>query len=800
MDSDTDSDSECNSGTLNTVEFTRAITQGSQIDLSSQNVSTEDVKNAISLLMDIDVQAVTTPMVYERIHHASKMILCLLDEIICARSSDAKLLNLLRYFLELTSPIFLSKLFEYRQAFYSIAARLIAPGTAPSVVVCWVDVILTKLSDATLVVVSGTHSDLSSTQAFNSLHKQQEDDAIRAATQLPRRWDAVPDLLASEHASPALARLALRLLFAAYTVHPQLTGDRRVMDEGIIRMESTRVSKLRSVLRSYILKQSSNNYKINDTSVHGRSTCPDTQQRIAYAMVISLYTMIESQTEPSHVETPSSSYEPYTQTLFLRLIQDIMELDQPGNTMQPIVPQPELDPAQTILVRWGRLIPWCWETWADPRCADVESIFYCTATWLYHLGDRRKDGVTDDWPWDVQLSEVLATNAQGAKAFILQLLHHGVAMLLSLKLGDAPATALDVLYKCCWAITRIINPIQNLNVIPTSVMARYLFTLWALLGDTKLELSIKELITESLIYVKRGSLQKAFKGMLGRHDLQLILILERRIAALRREVNNAKERALTDCTVLSIALMLKFLTIVWHNNIPLPLHQNVVSPFLSDLVDYLVENPSPCRALVCSLVIALSTLEFLFADPAYEKVVKLWNFETLWQLTILCGPSDVLAASTLSSCILATSSLVADNLARAESWDLLRDTLILTLSHRFFADDKPLALLTAPTVCRGMVRLLDIADSGLMQWIVTSPWTTALRSEIRKLLEDSNPHSSMERAILKERLARDGKKLVNAVEQKTNEGATNSLGSCRLMYCKPQNSNMSYLILIPDVS
>lgn len=147
-------------------------------------------------------------MVYERIHHASKMILCLLDEIICARSSDAKLLNLLRYFLELSmyidydtwlfltvveaSPIFLSKLFEYRQAFCSIAARLIAPGTAPSVVVCWVDVILTKLSDATLVVVSGTHSDLSSTQAFNSLHKQQEDDAIRAATQLPRECLFVP--------------------------------------------------------------------------------------------------------------------------------------------------------------------------------------------------------------------------------------------------------------------------------------------------------------------------------------------------------------------------------------------------------------------------------------------------------------------------------------------------------------------------------------------------------------------------------------------------------------------------------
>lgn len=101
--------------------------------------------------------------------------------------------------------------------------------------------------------------------------------------------------------------------------------------------------------------------------------------------------MIESQTEPSHVETPSSSYEPYTQTLFLRLIQDIMELDQPGNTMQPIVPQPELDPAQTILVRWGRLIPWCWETWADPRCADVESIFYCVCNsflswrWVFEL-------------------------------------------------------------------------------------------------------------------------------------------------------------------------------------------------------------------------------------------------------------------------------------------------------------------------------------------------------------------------------------------------------------------------------
>ena len=82
------------------------------------------------------------------------------------------------------------------------------------------------------------------------------------------------------------------------------------------------------------------------------------------------------------------------------------------------------------------------------------------------------------------------------------------------------------------------------------------------------------------------------------------------------------------------------------------------------------------------------------------------------EFTFHVGISSI-STATLSSCILATSSLVADNLACAESWNLLRDTLILTLSHRFFADDKPLALLTAPTVCRGLVRLLESADSGL---------------------------------------------------------------------------------------
>lgn len=63
---------------------------------------------------------------------------------------------------------------------------------------------------------------------------------------------------------------------------------------------------------------------------------------------------------------------------------------------------PDLDLAQTILVRWGNLIPWAWSVWDDQRFAGLECIIDLvsvvvityismrlstlekTIAWLYH--------------------------------------------------------------------------------------------------------------------------------------------------------------------------------------------------------------------------------------------------------------------------------------------------------------------------------------------------------------------------------------------------------------------------------
>ena len=39
-----------------------------------------------------------------------------------------------------------------------------------------------------------------------------------------------------------------------------------------------------------------------------------------------------------------------------------------------VLPYQHLDMAQTILIRWGELVPWCWRTWNDERAADFECI------------------------------------------------------------------------------------------------------------------------------------------------------------------------------------------------------------------------------------------------------------------------------------------------------------------------------------------------------------------------------------------------------------------------------------------
>lgn len=139
----------------------------------------------------------------------------------------------------LVDSLFLSILFRYRQIFRQIASRALVPGTAAPIIICWVDVLLVKLGDVITFVAGGFCPPEPEKPSLLGLKAQSEDDKLLAAAQLPRKcihvfiriscltgcavkWITVPGVIASENASPAAKRLALRLTFASYVLAPQL--------------------------------------------------------------------------------------------------------------------------------------------------------------------------------------------------------------------------------------------------------------------------------------------------------------------------------------------------------------------------------------------------------------------------------------------------------------------------------------------------------------------------------------------------------------------------------------------------
>lgn len=64
----------------------------------------------------------------------------------------------------------------------------------------------------------------------------------------------------------------------------------------------------------------------------------------------------------------------------LDLIRLVMNPHYPDCILQLASPCEDLDLAQTILVRWGVTVSWCWSTWDDQRIANVEYITFFVST------------------------------------------------------------------------------------------------------------------------------------------------------------------------------------------------------------------------------------------------------------------------------------------------------------------------------------------------------------------------------------------------------------------------------------
>lgn len=275
-DSDTDSDLDvetCLSGRSQSSSHSRAgLVNIETARLLTDGGERQEVPDAIAVLQEIDVNLISSDDedMHEIVAYASNIILRFLDEVKNPQNDIRETYPFLTLVLQ---PSFLRTLFAHRTVFHHIAVSSVVHPA--STIVCWVDVLLAKLSDA-IVMAAGDGTQLSDIQHSEEWYLQREDDNLRAASQLPSQWDSIKRLLASRQVSPAARRLALRLIFGVCIILPSLGGkndDRMTQSEDFLEIMQTCIHQ--TVMSGFTANYSS------DPAVE--------LERINFSMLVSLY-------------------------------------------------------------------------------------------------------------------------------------------------------------------------------------------------------------------------------------------------------------------------------------------------------------------------------------------------------------------------------------------------------------------------------------------------------------------------------------------------------------------------------
>ncbi|KAH9985424.1 hypothetical protein BJV74DRAFT_576246 [Russula compacta] len=274
MDSATDTDSEADR-TCATPHPTRTeispCFRSSPIDRCS---SLKEVHAAVQDLQNVETRLLVKDITYANtIRRASSILVCAIRELAMPDSTDHE--ELIEVFKEITGEWSLSKLLANRRAFRSVGVLSISVKGA---LVSWVDVILANIAMTSVYIASDT---VDTDGMEGTLARQKEDEAIQAASRLPYTWAEMLDLLTSNMASCTVFRLSLRLTFAAYILHPQLSGMKPQVDAFTPKW-------LTKVVRNYLSRIFSTKSVVHEYS--GDDTLPvrSTRDRIVFAMILVL--------------------------------------------------------------------------------------------------------------------------------------------------------------------------------------------------------------------------------------------------------------------------------------------------------------------------------------------------------------------------------------------------------------------------------------------------------------------------------------------------------------------------------
>ncbi|KAI0361767.1 hypothetical protein OH77DRAFT_1501023 [Trametes cingulata] len=568
----------------------------------------------------------------------------------------------------------------------------------------------------------------------DAVRAQKEDDMLRAAVQLPNKWPDILQVLCSEYASPAATRLAFTLVWGMNVMASGLAYDAAV--------EPMRAGDdLLSILQRRV-KQLSNK---RDQASHLLIDVGE-QERITYAMLVSMFAVADT------FETSTNSpCMPQSHGTLLELIENVLSTNGTSQARRSVSPVTELDVAQTILVKWGHVLPWSWRVWDDTRLYNSDVAECLTATWLHHLDASVVDivdGHSVEW-WDDDLAAALESNPSAALSMMSRLVTCALSTARELTSRALGAPVLDVVLKACWSIKHVLQatPVHGAALPPLySVMYR----LFLLLGDDGLELAIKDLLLEGLSF-SPSSLHSAIditddprseytlawdRSRFFAYCSQPPLPHELRSSALRRTRSslktgrirdNASESELRHCRQA-----LQMLTLVWRaGRTPRTLSDParlLLSAVLSRLESEALDSPT--WTMLGDAAIGALAIWHEYGEASAAKL----GGQFIWDVMDEMDPGNLPLAASISAYIAATAHTRSrDALACFEAWNYCRDVALLILNRDFGGAGEPLALLVFPVICRALAALAQHAPPAAMRYYVASPWTMCMIDHMKRL-------------------------------------------------------------------
>ncbi|KAG7099352.1 hypothetical protein E1B28_001208 [Marasmius oreades] len=681
-------------------------------------------------------------------------------------------------FIPLVEPKFLSILFGHRKIFRRIATQQLLPmADNASMVVCWVDNLLAKLSEITSLMAGGLVRSTQSETTF--LTRRREHDTLVAATQLPDDWSSVASVLDAPHSSPAARRLALRLLFAAFMVGPWLSGSDPWSDP-----ENISTLDLLRILNHYISQSSSNAWTYVSE--------PDcTRERLTFAITLSLYAAADTEDRRRRNHSP---LRPRTLASLLNYMHYIVS--------PPNIPTGEnrtwltssfepLDPPQTLLLRWRETVLWCWQTWKDSRTANSDSVIHMTAQWLFHCDTERiLTGIGA-----IDSKRMLLNDPRACSAAITRLLHELVDVILS----SPGLTSQDLrFYTLISKTTKTFLRLFRENFTDqgfqrpgeTQEIFKYLASLFVLLPEKGGECStatIKHRLLETSTLLDVAIIRHVLPSLCKDKRLAFIEKIDDLMFRTRKYLTSRTEELHSDEVV---RVNLDFISFVWYNTGKGVLPRQAIAPFISALLEYL--RPETGGFAFNS---AMSCLSILGVHPSCD--IK--HHKTgLWRVCIQAPCSNLAIAASFAYSILHDNLGNVNDVLRSQAFNYLRGSLALTIRGDFIDKDEPVALSVSTLLCSALLRLLD-AELPALTYMVLSPWTKTFCVNLKALLHSDCPNSSY-RGILKRRLDSMGNRLLNLIEGRSkddgSESSQNTHVECRLIMC--ETLDVPSLIFVPD--